>query len=559
MKKVFLLAAAAGMFFAANAQDLIIATNASNPNIQVIQDARFDPVTNNLGNTGTNTVVCIGEVNFNENYGAAGLTFAQGWGGNGNFAILSAGDDYESAQPFTQIALAHTQSYSNYVQLAGNMGYNATSESQLAGGHVAVEGMRFVKPKGTQKVYLTFVGGAGNVRAVNFYKNTFSPADFHAEGGWEPLNGQLLKPNERPDFAQTTTRLAVENSVLVSSPSEETRIDGNNGWGWTTEGVVVNYGTLDFGNGDYKQVCGYVNHWSNQLNDMIEVYIDNVDDEANKIATIFTGMELRDNLYPKAQALTQNVTGQHTVLVKWRGGSTNLTHVDFLKDELWPNEPAPDYNVLVKVNDTPSENAKHYTMRNDVPAGAIKIQNHACLNQGQLEGNGNYGYTGNKTVLKLENIDFENGQYNKIRMTYATGGDGWIDYKENANFSLYVDLEADGKTYNWGNAHEELAGVEPIAVVRHQATGGWGNQLTISDDLKPVTGVHTVYVVYYQKYTGEGANIFDYYLDIEEAPTPTGVTDVTAKAVKAQKVIENGQIYIIAGDKKFNIMGVEVK
>ncbi|MGM9869789.1 MAG: hypothetical protein ACI30R_09220 [Sodaliphilus sp.] len=40
----------------------------------------------------------------------------------------------------------------------------------------------------------------------------------------------------------------------------------------------------------------------------------------------------------------------------------------------------------------------------------------------------------------------------------------------------------------------------------------------------------------------------------------TGIQDVTsANVVKAQKVIENGQIYIIAGDKKYNVMGAEVK
>ncbi len=41
---------------------------------------------------------------------------------------------------------------------------------------------------------------------------------------------------------------------------------------------------------------------------------------------------------------------------------------------------------------------------------------------------------------------------------------------------------------------------------------------------------------------------------------PTAIADVTAaKQVKAYKVIENGQIYIIAGDKKYNVMGAEVK
>ncbi len=40
----------------------------------------------------------------------------------------------------------------------------------------------------------------------------------------------------------------------------------------------------------------------------------------------------------------------------------------------------------------------------------------------------------------------------------------------------------------------------------------------------------------------------------------TGVTDITESAnVKAYKVIENGEIYIIYGDRKFNVMGAEVK
>lgn len=42
--------------------------------------------------------------------------------------------------------------------------------------------------------------------------------------------------------------------------------------------------------------------------------------------------------------------------------------------------------------------------------------------------------------------------------------------------------------------------------------------------------------------------------------TSSGINDVNAaQTVKARKVIENGQIYIIAGDKKYNVMGAEVK
>lgn len=42
-------------------------------------------------------------------------------------------------------------------------------------------------------------------------------------------------------------------------------------------------------------------------------------------------------------------------------------------------------------------------------------------------------------------------------------------------------------------------------------------------------------------------------------PVSTGVTDITSTEVKAKKVIENGQVVIIKGDKKYNLMGVEIK
>ena len=39
----------------------------------------------------------------------------------------------------------------------------------------------------------------------------------------------------------------------------------------------------------------------------------------------------------------------------------------------------------------------------------------------------------------------------------------------------------------------------------------------------------------------------------------TGISDVTAKKAEVKKVIENGQIYIINGDAKYNVMGAQVK
>ena len=46
----------------------------------------------------------------------------------------------------------------------------------------------------------------------------------------------------------------------------------------------------------------------------------------------------------------------------------------------------------------------------------------------------------------------------------------------------------------------------------------------------------------------------------KQGKEPTGINDVkAADAQKAQKVVENGQIYILIGDKKYNVMGAEVK
>jgi len=59
-------------------------------------------------------------------------------------------------------------------------------------------------------------------------------------------------------------------------------------------------------------------------------------------------------------------------------------------------------------------------------------------------------------------------------------------------------------------------------------------------------------------YLGENAVL--YKMTFNYGSVPTAITDVTTtKAVKTVKVIENGQVYIIAGDKKYNAMGVEVK
>ncbi len=54
-----------------------------------------------------------------------------------------------------------------------------------------------------------------------------------------------------------------------------------------------------------------------------------------------------------------------------------------------------------------------------------------------------------------------------------------------------------------------------------------------------------------------GAYCAKYTFSLPQAPT--GISDVTAKKAEVKKVIENGQIYIINGDAKYNVMGAQVK
>ena len=137
-------------------------------------------------------------------------------------------------------------------------------------------------------------------------------------------------------------------------------------------------------------------------------------------------------------------------------------------------------------------------------------------------------------------------------MTHATGASGKT-YPECSNFKFYLDTDVEDATAtptgaparvatvtDWSMAHLQLADVEPVATVKLQYTGGWGNEQTTIGDLSKVEGVHDVYVVYT---CGDGANVKDIYLDDqeEEEDPATGVTSVTAaKAV-------NGNVYSIDG------------
>ncbi len=499
----------------------------ANDGAVILNNGKFNPLGCFIGNTsgdaGSETVIQVAQVDFaaGDTYKAASLRFANGWGGGGK-AILKAGADFESAVTFASIDLINWHdSYTNFRSIGANF-------SEV--------------PTGLQYVYLTFEGRAGNIQDVRLYNDEFTADQFES--------GSLLKePCDWTGYADMATVLDINNSELVYSSNPDTRID-NGSWGWTGEGVVVKYGTLDFGQGDYKQVVlELASHWQgDQTDHSVDVYIDDYENAANLIANVWCGIDVKAKLY-----LARNIeaiTGEHTVYLKWHGGSCNIANVHFVKDYLYSLGNILDPLVNNKDNFQPTEGAARYSFRAETQnqEGVEYIGRDSgrttILNRGQWEDN-NVGWTGGGTVLKVTGIDFGDGHFNEMLVTHATGS-SWLGYVNEANFKFYIDLEAEAepaplprRVNDWGNAAAELEGVEPIATVWMQATGGWGNEYTTKGELAEVEGVHDLYIVYT---ASDGANVKDLYLDgMREPEISTGV-----ETVKVAKTI-GGNVYSIDG------------
>lgn len=542
MKKIFTLMTAFAAFIAPmalQASNLVIQTN-ENSGVVIEQDGVFDRLNQNIGNTSANTRVYLGEVDFGttgDNFQATGIILGNGWYVDG-WAILHAGDTYESSEPFTQMGINETGGYQFYRVFAANMAYNAVDPSELSGGGPAMEGITFTKPTGKKKVWLTFVGGAGNIRAINFYENALLPSDFvNDESDWDS-GIRLLDPNEKPGYELISTKVySIDSEPLVpigeGTDFPDTRIDtsaaGHNAWGWTHEGFIADYGTIDFDNGKYKQIILYMTHWASNIYDYLEFYLDDVT-PANKFLTVWSGLDLGNNgPYPFAKNLP-NITGQHRVIVKWLGGSTNLQAVEFCEQELWPLHV--DCGVVLE-DVEPSPDAFHFTFLN-CPEGQGDPWGYQVMCHGQYEAAGNIGYTGNGTVIDFygdgEGVDFGEGGWKRIIVNHSSEP-SWIGDIDRSNFSFYLDLDPDF-TYtpeDWEqNLPAILEGHEPIAVVRLQGTGAWSvRKRTAGEFLVNVTGKHDLFMVYNTPSSNTGANVFDIWLDPNSGAPQLTTGDVT--------------------------------
>lgn len=528
-----------------------IPTNQNNPNVEIFDcGAQFNVVSGYIGMTSPDTKVALGEVDFGADGNklkAAAIDLANGWYTDG-WAILHAGATYEESVPFTQIAINETGGYDNFVTYATNFSCNIPQDEW--GNGPAIDGITYTKPTGKQNVYLTFVGGNGNIRAINFYEQELVPADFvrNLNDDGTPGNDDmiaLLAPDQYEGYSDIAVRItSAESTAMNPEDFPDARLDGD-AWGWTNDGFMADYGNVDFGNGGYKQVVLSLTHWNENMSDYIEVYLDAVE-PANRIASIWAGRNLEGKVFISlAKNLQTDITGTHKVICKWLGGSINLRHVEFVKNAVWPI--ATDCGVVLE-DVEPAADAFHMTFI-DCPEGQGNPWHYAVRCKGQYESAGNIGYTRNGTVIEFfdengDGVDFGDGSYKRIIINHACEP-AYAGPIEQSNFSFYLDLDPDFSITDEmfdQELDDILADHEPICRVRMQGTGSWGTRKkTAGTILEPVSGKHSLFMVYNQTYKANaGANVFDIYMDKVE---PSGI-----ESIAKDKADNNVKVFTAAGE-----------
>lgn len=128
--------------------------------------------------------------------------------------------------------------------------------------------------------------------------------------------------------------------------------------------------------------------------------------------------------------------------------------------------------------------------------------------------------------------------------------------KEDINFKGV--LENKGNYWIWSKFHmfDNTSGKDNVKFraevtpmyVAHVTNQASTENLKIISGETPATAEGTYVALY--------GNSADY---IKEGSISTGVTDITTLAPRARKVIENGEIHIICGDRKYNVMGAEIR
>lgn len=161
---------------------------------------------------------------------------------------------------------------------------------------------------------------------------------------------------------------------------------------------------------------------------------------------------------------------------------------------------------------------------------------------------------------KIGKTDLKDEYYNvEFAIDERTNPDfSQILTREDINFTGKLVFKEDGNYWIWDKFHwfENTTGknnmkfraeVTPMYVA-HVTNQASTENLQIISGETPATAEGT--------YVALNGITADYTM---EGSITTGVTDINTPAPRARKVIENGEIHIICGDRKYNVMGAEIR
>lgn len=466
----------AGLFATASAQDLVFKMT-EEAGIEIVNDARFDVVNKNLGNTKPGTTICLGEIDFGDGtvYKANGAELAHENANMVGTLDFYMGHPDEGGQLFTSIDVKGTGAFQYYRMYRYNFYPEGTDG--------------FTWPTGKQKVYMRYNECEGNLKKVVFYQNEFS----------EEEQGEMADP------VYNCVKYSASQATVVN-PDEfpETRLNDEGAFGWTGAGLIVKFPSVDFKDGNtYGQIAVVSTHGGSTNPDgFLELYIDGTDNEDNMIAKIWTARDWYWNIYGTlAKNIEKNISGTHDLYVKWTG-STNLKEVQLIEGTPWPVED-DEPEVIVLVDEPLSPNA--YGMHFDAMGGVENTVEFMATGSDRLQfESANIGYTSRGVVLKFVDVDFQEGQFTRILVNHSSDqsslGSSTFDFYIDLNHESYDDLSV-------------LDGDTKLAVVKAQGTSNWGvTKKTAGKMSESVSGVHDLYMVFN---TDAGANIHGVYLDTD--------------------------------------------
>ena len=134
------------------------------------------------------------------------------------------------------------------------------------------------------------------------------------------------------------------------------------------------------------------------------------------------------------------------------------------------------------------------------------------------------------------------------------GGKRYVVYPTTPNYTdgfAIADIDAEPVVYEENGVTKSYI---PF-VVEHKAELG-ANPNTFQGNFVNAEKVSETEAIIYQYVPGAYTAAYSFKLPAQQ----TGINDVNAaKDIKVRKVYENGQIYIINGDAKYNVMGAQVK